>query len=280
MRLIRENYIDPAKPEFFVDDASLLFNPGVGTPYEPGYVPPYMSGTPDGVISYPASNVVDLHPKKVAKSVSYKTVLSFLMSEPSSGLAIFNTNARYVRIEILDIDGNLTNAYSFFRDLKGARTYEQLITDRNKPDLRELMVVYPTISGYHIINIYLEESSAIEVGVVFAGLYDQFANPDLGLTQSFRDYSIVSELATGATYTLKRDMVRTYAFTSDMCESAGKPGKLKDIFLEIGPNPIPWLISDDDEEMWLVFARKDTEPSGNFYAFNRVSVAINLIEVL
>lgn len=264
----------------YVDDSTFVYNPATDV----------MNGVSAAQANFPAVNVLDNHPKKVCKADydpdpgdDVGVVYTIKMTDVSSGVAVFNTNAKSATIEILDAsDGS--SLYEFEFTLKGARTYQELISDQNLADLSECMVTYPYIGMEHIVNIYLstgtDDPDTITAGVIFVGMQETFSNPDLGATQSFKDYSIVSELASGATYVLKRDLVRTFDFSVDMEECATCPKRLRDIFMDLGPEPVPWLISDSDAIMWLVFARKDTELTSTYHAHTRVKAKARLIEVL
>ena len=251
--------------------------------------PPHMTGTASQDPIYPIANITDNHPQKLAKSLGVDIVRSIPMMGPSSSIALFNTNASIAKISILDgvtgdeilsIDGTVGE---HTLELQGASTYEQLITDRDKANLREFFVTYDKVSLPHVINITLQgpvDSSFIYSGVVFAGLHRITSSITHGVTRTYKDFSIVAELNSGATYTLKRSIVRKFSFNIDTCTSGGTPEDLKETFIRIGPDPIPWLIHESPQETWLVFARKDSEPSDNFYAFNRTRSSISLIEVL
>lgn len=233
--------------------------------------------------NYPLVNILDTHPKKVAKATAAAAVITIPMTGASSSVAIFNTNAAVVTIEILNNEGGVHA--TFTKDLAGARNYYQLITRRAIPELKSWMVTYPYYAGLtHKVNIYLSEpthgDTVVSVGVVFAGVHSEYDNPEKGITKSFKDSSVISELNSGATYVLKRPMVRTFDFNLHMCDVSGDPLRLEEMFLRLGPDPVPWMISDTNEDQWLVFARKDGEPSSIDNAYRRVKSSVKLVEVL
>jgi len=251
---------------------------------EDPYVPGHMEGTDAEDSVYPKENLLDLHPQKVSKSsgTNDSILISVVCLNPTSAVSIFNTNAATITVEVLDVDGNQLFT-PIATNLQGSTTYEQLITDMNKADLKEYFISYDRYAYAHVINIYLSGpvgDTVINTGIVFAGLNITTRDASLGMTTSFKNYSIVSELASGATYILQRPRVRTFTFDIDLCVSGGDVERLKETFLEIGPHPIPWVINSGNNEMWLVFARTQSEPTTSFYTFNRSKNTINLIEVL
>ena len=273
MRLISENNIVAGNVQVLVNNSNFLYNVGNGN----------MDGDDDSKSTYPEDNVLDLHPKKVAKANSNDTVFSFDMTVPSNAITIFNTNAHLAIVEILDENGNELSFSPIIVSLKQARTYEELITDRNRGDLSEFGIIYDKYYKPHVINIYLSHPDSgidIEVGVAYIGVRDDFHEPDIGVVQTFKDYSLISELQRGATFILKRDIVRKFNFTMDFCLRSNDAERMKEIMLKVGPDPIPWWVTTANDEMWLVFARKDAEPAGTFYTYGRVKSVLNIIEVL
>ena len=286
MKRIEEN-------EIFIDQYSVMLDNELPITYVSpvGVVPGHFTGTDAEDPNFPIDNIVDLHPQKVARG----TVDSILISIPlpfgySNAVALFNTNATSAIVSVIntgDDDPDYADGeevFSVLLELQGAKTYQQLISDRDKPSQKEFFVEYPFRSTSHVVNIFLtgsvDGSGKIDTGVVFVGRSFTSAEPLLGLTQTFKDFSLVSELATGATYILKRDIVRVFTMTIDMCVDTDEPRRLQKTFADIGPEPIPWLITEDEQSSWLVFARKNSEPSGSFYSHNRVKANLSLIEVL
>ena len=283
-----------------IDEWSVVLDNDLLITYVPaGTDPAHFIGTEvEETLTFPLENVLDLHPQKVMRTTALSDTggeVGAMISIPfpygyTDSIALFNTNASIAIVSVINTDSTHTEytdgeeVYTESIDLQGAATYQQWISDRGKKEQTEFFITYPHLTTSHIVNIYLlapvDGTGKIEAGVVFVGEVQQVSTLINGITQTFKDYSVVSELANGSTYILNRSIVRLYNFALDMCDSGGDPHALQRAFEEVGAEPIPWLIDDSSQERWLVFARKNTEPSGNFYAFNRVKANISLIEVL
>jgi hypothetical protein len=232
---------------------------------------------------FPVENLLDDHPKNLSKTTQTNVVYEFSGLAATDAIAMFNCDASRVIIKVYYTTGTVEipgtgGDYS----MSGIITYQQLISD-DASYKTALLHTYDYQVSPHTVRVFImaKNSDNVSCGVVRIDSLITVEDPVYPVTQSFKDYSIVAELNSGATYTLQRPIVRKFNFELDVSLCRGTPLVLMRLFKDIGPSPIPWLIHDEGAQaLWLVFARKDAEPAGNFYAFNRTKIPIALIEVL
>ena len=68
------------------------------------------------------------------------------------------------------------------------------------------------------------------------------------------DYSITRELANGAIYYKKRDIVREFSASVQFLDSENCQ-EFVDVFRRYGRQPIPWLMAENAGSQWLIMGR-------------------------
>lgn len=231
--------------------------------------------------NFPASYLEDDHPKKVWKGTSKEAELTFTVLSGSQAMAIFNTNADQIvaTVKTATLATTLWGPATY--DLEGIDTIYELITDSGE-NLDSLWVDYDYQSVDHKIVISASLSTGtIEMGVFVAGYTYEFPDPQYGLQEGIRDYSIVKELNNGAFYIRKRDLVKT--FSGSLYATVGSDFYvfMRDVALDNGPNPLAWKVSTNySNNDWMIFARFLTPPSGNHEFFSHSKINFVLQEVV
>lgn len=124
------------------------------------------------------------------------------------------------------------------------------------------------------------EIGVLEVGfgTVFIDPDGESVNPDFGLVETKKDYSIDDEFSNGSGYYFSRDKVRKFEGVVKMSYESG------DAFMESynanGKIPTGWRITDLSSNRWVVFAKFTDPPVVTYSNFNEVTVSFSLTEVL
>lgn len=93
----------------------------------------------------------------------------------------------------------------------------------------------------------------LSIGTVVVGKRTEFPNPKLGFDVSIIDYSIERELANGAVYYKKRDLVRE--FTGEYRLSEPEMEVLFQLVRRYGRTNMAWILIDGGGATWLTYGR-------------------------
>ena len=135
----------------------------------------------------------------------------------------------------------------------------------------------------HALEITLASATTdtLQVGVIRAGTVRDFKDPQYGIREGFVDYSIREELASGAWYYLKRDIVRTFQLVLLEDRSSDFYIFMHDVALLRGQQPLAWRLSEKVTDwQWIVYAVFDGLPEGEHAYRNDSLMNINLKEVV
>jgi len=231
---------------------------------------------------YPVSNLLDDHPKKVWKATSKDATATITVSGAGDAFALFNTNADTVTAEVKTTSLATTIWGPETYDVKGIDSVYELITG-DAEYFESLWVDYTHTANAHkvLLNFSAATGTIIEAGIVKAGNVLDIDDPQYGLQESIKDYSIVKELNNGAFYVRKRDLVKTYTGSIYLAKETDYYYFMRNTALWNGPNPLAWKISENlTNNDWIVFARFVTPPNSSheFYSHSRVN--FSLIEVI
>jgi len=236
---------------------------------------------------YPVDNLLDEHPKKVWKGESRDAIVTAVITA-GGALVVFATNATSVSLVIssgqsISWAGGISWDSGISWDTSG------------DSDVSETTLLSGEIDGVAwwdfaaartsnftaIISLTADAGKIIQAGIVRCGTANAYRDPNAGIREGLRDYSIVKELSNGATYIRKRDVVRTFEF--DLWEDRDTDFYLfmLDVSRALGPEPMPWRIMDTvTDEEWIVFARFDRMPGGAHDLPAQSRINISLLEVL
>lgn len=188
---------------------------------------------------------------------------------------IFTINEEY-SIEI----GDLVAKYSY--ELGGVTTWYGLITDTGTAKVRaalgySLGYDYGYQQNKHNILIEFISSGNVKAGVIRAGRITEFSDPNYGLQESLKDFSIIKELNNGAIYIRKRNIVKTYSGKIDVVRDGQFYQFMRDIIQLNGQLPIFWWVSNNlINTDWIVFGKPDGMPSGvhSYFSHSEIDFAI------
>ena len=142
---------------------------------------------------------------------------------------------------------------------------------------------YTSQATAHTATIKLTAATGetVEAGIVRAGEILTLANPQYGANEVPVDYSIKKQLRNGAYYGKKLEKVRSFSYSMDLPRET-KYRDLMDLYEYYRTvNPFMVLIDDEvDDNMWVVFACFQSEPSVS-HSYPSDSVAnVSLVEVV
>lgn len=238
--------------------------------------------------SYPATYANDEHPKKVWKGSSVDATLTITVdTDGGDAVAFFNTNASSVTVTV-----RLGTSSAWASGTAWATGNAWYVNSEEPTAKYELdpggvgsgWADYTAIGGAHIIDLAFTAATGLTVqcGVVVAGNAVVFEDPMYGITEGLVDYSIVKELNNGATYTRKRDVVRTFGFTIWEERESDFYTLMQSVMTLLGPGPVAWRIvhSGSTAWDWVVYARAQTMPQGTHVDSISTPIDISLIEVV
>jgi len=209
------------------------------------------------------------------------TTVQSIDSETQLTLAsnIFTLGEEY-SIEIGDLVAKQTY------ELGGISTYFALMTDTGTSALREALGFslgydYGYQSIKHNILIEFIASDTAHAGVIRAGKITEFSDPNYGLQESLKDFSIIKELNNGAIYIRKRNIVKTYSGKIDVVRDGQFYNFMRDVIQLNGQQPIFWWVSSNlTNTDWIVFGKPDGMPSGAHSYFSHSEIDFAIQEVV
>lgn len=257
---------------------------------------------------YPANNLLDLHPKKITKGTAgTTTTFTFDVTGAGNWFGLVNTNARVVTVKVYAVSSDeivlesalLGDDDALFGDddgyfvtnpvfeqvysLGGVDTYMELITGEGQ-SAYELDSCYPYQPTDHTIVVEIDTATPGTVphagcataGVEFKTKFDTMR----GMQEGSVNYSLVKELSNGATYTKKRDKVRTFSISLLVERDREFYDLMYGVFDKIGVEPRLWKITDLANNDWVVFARLSSDPAATHAHADFSTIQFSLIEVL
>ena len=134
----------------------------------------------------------------------------------------------------------------------------------------------------HTATIKLTAASGetVEAGIIRAGGMQTYSNPQYGINQSPKDFSIKKQLRNGAIYTKKLEIVRAYSYSMNLVRDT-KFNDLIDLYNYYGPDPFCMLIAETiDDNYWCLFGSFDSEPLGSHGYPNESIVNVTVLETI
>ena len=217
--------------------------------------------------NYPAVNLLDDHPKKLWKALMDVTTASLAIvtsAESVAGLHISGTNA---------VSGTLT-----IKDATEAVTYETHALSGNWE--RFFIKFNTTYTEILHITVSLTASNTIYAGVLRCGTLISLPDPQYGLQQQRKDYSIKKELSNGGMNIILRDMPRGYDLS--FIVSMAIYDSMDNLFLANGSVPVAVLISDNINlnEQWCGFFHIVDPLQGSYTDLNFTNFSMSLREAI
>lgn len=237
--------------------------------------------------NYPVSNVQTDYIKEKWKALSASATLLLSVSK-GAGVAVFGTNATTLTVTA---GAGLTASWASGAAWASGAVWMSpdtfpvtTIYDLSASNVGALWGDYDEIAYPHVVELIFTGAagSIIEAGVVRAGDVNTYRDPNAGITEGLRDYSIIKELNAGAFYTKKRDIVRTFGFKILATRDVKFYNFLLDVIQQHGPGPLAWRIvhSSITDWEWVVYARVDGMPRGQHDFPQHSYLDILLIEMV
>lgn len=134
----------------------------------------------------------------------------------------------------------------------------------------------------HTATIKLTAASGetVEAGIIRAGSMQTYSNPQYGINQSPRDFSIKKQLRNGAIYTKKLEIIRAYSYSMNLVRDT-EFNDLIDLYNYYGPDPFCMLIAETiDDNYWCLFGSFDGEPQSSHGYPNESIVNVTVLETI
>jgi hypothetical protein len=222
--------------------------------------------------SYPVTNLTDNdYIKKVWKAASgvNSATLTVPIAANGQAIALFGTNASSVTCVIKDNGGGVvesethTLATSAFTYTAFWQMYTQQLTSHTAE-----------------ITLTAAVGTTVEAGIVRAGDVITLVNPQYGVNEDKKDFSIRKELRNGALYTKKLEIVRKFGYSMELLRDTTLL-YLKELYDYYGPDPFAMLIADGiDDNHWALFGAFESPPSISHEYFTHSNVSINILEAV
>lgn len=238
--------------------------------------------------NYTAENLLDEHPKRkwmAADASVTEATLTATAHGRTGGFALVGVVADHVDIHISDPSGitwqnvdwqNVIWATS----LPGISATEEFI---HNDSYSALWVEFTQFDAPVTIVIDLSKAATnknvLAAGVLVVGQFYEIPGVEKPLVEGLRDYSILRELANGATYYKKRDIVRTFSGTILNERVPNFWVFMRDICRVNGARPMMWKLSEMEGE-FLVYGRLESMPDGSHDEEDLSRQNFELIEVL
>lgn len=217
--------------------------------------------------NFPDDNVSNDSIRHVWKATSEDASIVLNINDGSDNLAVFGTNATSITVTITDL-ADVT--------IYGPTVYT--LTDQSSIWSE---YTYQSVPHKAVIDFSAAAGTIIEAGIVRAGFGHVVKSPEYGLNESYKDHSIVKELNNGATFVNTKPIVRTFSGTFKILRDGEYAAFMRNFVDNTGAGPLPWLITDINDQDWSIFARiNDSFPSGSHNRSKYTNVSFNLIEMV
>jgi len=238
---------------------------------------PEKTGTPTATsedANYPATNLTNNIRAKVWKAINgvQAATLTVNISADASVIALDNTNAETAVVKIYDAaDAGGSKIQETTHTLETAsRTFDNFWEE------------YTEQAAAHSATILLTAAAGetVEAGIVRAGGLYTVGPPKYGISETHVGYHIEKQYKSGAWYAKKREIVRSFAYTTLLARST-KYRDLMDLYDYYGPDPFMMLITDElEDKHYTVFGKFNGEPSASHDYPDYSLVNISILEVV
>jgi hypothetical protein len=214
---------------------------------------------------YLASNLENTKIRQVWKSTGSNVgTLTATVAAGANQLALYGTNAVTAAVTVKI--GAVTQETQSFSLTSGSRTFSRFWCS------------YTAINEVHTISIVLTAAvgSVIEAGAIKIGVGIESNNPEYGLSEGRKDFSIIKELNNGAFYIRRRIPVRTFTVTF-LATRGSEFYTFTDAYDTIGPQAMAWLLAEDiNDYQWAVLGHMIDPFKGShaYYSHSKVSFSI------
>ncbi len=167
------------------------------------------------------------------------------------------------------VEEDETNSHSL---VDGGVQYSQLWVDFDN---------YFPSSYTVILDMEADTGETLKAGVIESGLANAFNNLSFGLTENFKDYSVINQYKYGGIYVNKRDIVRLFNGTFSTKRFSDFLTFMKTIIKNNKSNPLSiYLIDTLSSNQWVVYGRMVSIPNANYAIFSDNEISISIEEVV
>lgn len=241
--------------------------------------------------SFPIENLLDEHPKNVWRADGdYQANIACTVEAGSSAIALFNTNARSVNIQLTDPNMVEWSAEcEWGENCEWAYFAPSVDVDIALQDNSNFSYAlwgdydYASTKMNAVITLVTNVGTVLEAGVLIIGEAKEFNNPSYGVSETLVDYSLVRELYNGSVYVKDRDKVRLFSFELLLKRKCNIENDFYTFMYELarihGSRPAAWQITDIGFN-WIIYGRFQQMPSGNHQFPHRTTITTSIIEVV
>jgi len=236
---------------------------------------------------YTTANLLTGHPGKPWQADhTHSGTLTFDIKAGSSGLVLFNTNALSVEASIYDPTVfELASGWSLADgwSLAAANYPSNIIVQELDGITGAVWISWNPIDAAVFVQVTLQAQvgQTLRVGEAVGGLALCFVNPQWGVPESEKDYSINKDLSNGELYTKDRDVVRTFAGELIVKREDDFYTFMQQVSRVIKSRPTAWWLVDHNNDFrWVVYARMTKRPQGKHAHIRHSSIELAWQEVV
>jgi hypothetical protein len=235
---------------------------------------------------YPASNVLNRHPKKAWKALPTVNTafLNITVGGGITDIGIVGTNATQVRAaaqEVLPMTWTNGDSAMTFENPSGTITWEgseMILTALAlvDTDTGDMWLELEEMEDAEEFTLLLEaaEGETLTVGVLSGGHAMVFPDPDYGVTEKLIDHSIEKETANGGYYFRKRNIVRKYKLAIDADRNTEAIDVMRKIGIALGQKSLMWRLTNLNHSQWIVYGRVKVSQTHNTWQKNNVKIEL------
>lgn len=246
--------------------------------------------------NYPISNVQNDNVKDIWKATTNTAIVTLGVDTGTTCVTIFNTNATSIDIttrESLGLDWQASDETwgidwqdddeTWGIDWDVATTAVTEVYDISASDIGNCWAEFAAYDAGFVIEITFTAASGtvIQAGVIQAGIPKVYRDPEYGITEGLKDYSILKELNSGGFYVRKRDVARRFQFRLLEDRDVDFYEFFYQVVQVVGPGPLAFRIvhSGNTDWEWIVYALFNMQLPQGTHAYPEYSVIdVELIE--
>ncbi len=238
---------------------------------------------------YPAANLLDEHPKKkwlAADASVSSAVLTVEVSGRTGGLGLVGIVADAVAVSVSD-PGGITWQNVTWQDVDWVAVPPDLdleVSLVHGDDFATMWAVFDQFEATVAITITLYRNAGsagvLAAGCLRVGALDEIPGLQYPIREELVDYSLARELANGATYVLKRDIVRRFSGSLLVRREDDFYTFCRDLARRYGSRPMMWNLVDSKGMEFVVYGRLSAMPVGSHVGRVRSTVEFEILEVL
>jgi len=238
--------------------------------------------------TYPASNLLDQHPKKkwqAADASVDSATLTITAKGKTGGLGMVGIVADHAAISVNDPSGIIWSNvdWSNVEWDQGISKLDTKVEFTSFDGQATLWVEFAEFSGSVTIEVTLYKDAGkpeiLSAGVAVVGEYIDFPGLQRPLEEGLHDYSIERLLANGSYFYKQRDIVRTFSGTVILKRDDWFWRAMRDVARRSGKTPMMFQMTDIPGQ-WTLYGRLQAMPRGRHAYPTHSAIDFQIIEVL